>query len=137
MRLISVGQVCSLDGSGQLIHQITVELDNGTQVNIVTDEDTVTQLVQAATAGLTRQPVPQPAPEPTLAEPEADPGEWLDGPVEEAAAAPPPPEPPKRKRGRPPKAQSVPQDEFGYPIVQPRPGPRADTGVEDDDGTQI
>lgn len=48
MRIVSIGQVVDLENGGQLTHQFTVEF-HGHRVAISTDEQTVQQLIEAAT----------------------------------------------------------------------------------------
>ena len=45
MKIISFGQVVNLEQGSNFTHQFTVRLDNEEQVDIVTDEDTIAQLV--------------------------------------------------------------------------------------------
>jgi hypothetical protein len=45
VKIISFGQVVNLEQGSNFTHQFTVRLDNEEQVDIVTDEDTIAQLV--------------------------------------------------------------------------------------------
>jgi hypothetical protein len=49
MRIVNFGQVVDLENGGGFAHQFTVLLPNGDRVGIVTNEETVGQLIQLAT----------------------------------------------------------------------------------------
>lgn len=58
MRIVNFGQVVDLEHGGGFAHQFTVMLDSGERLSIITDEDTVQQLIEIVAA------VPQEMPEP-------------------------------------------------------------------------
>jgi hypothetical protein len=48
MRIVNFGQVIDLEHGGGFAHQFTVALDSGERLSIITDEDTVQQLIEIA-----------------------------------------------------------------------------------------
>lgn len=48
MRIVNFGQVVDLENGGGFAHQFTVLLDNGDRISIVTNEDTLQQLIELA-----------------------------------------------------------------------------------------
>ena len=159
MRIVNFGQVVDVDRGLQLTHQMTVELQSGDRVQILTDERTVQQLVDVATgvseeqargASFVGSDYPQDVSDFGEAGLE-DPSDLFDDPpigtMEEPLVQREPsggglgsPKPPVDEDGfyLPPKARTVPKDELGYPIV-PRKKVSDDGDLDDgeDDGAQI
>lgn len=117
MQILNVGQVCDLEHGG-FANQMSVRLRDGRVVIITTDENTVTQLLNAAAAEMKGTPV-GPAVQPVTEVPDdlpagdvfggdlPDPGEALDPPV-------PPPTGSLEVRPEP----EYPRDKLGKPIMR-------------------
>jgi hypothetical protein len=165
MRIINFGQVVDLEHGTRITHQLTVETEPGIRLQVITDEGTVQQLVDAL-VGVEESPIQHEIPEAALEQSagdvfggEYDPGELvsLDTPSDQESVmgaltaehvtfqrAPggigqPAKRLPVDGDGfyLPVKAKTVPKDEMGYPVV---PRVAVPTGIPDDgetDGTQI
>lgn len=160
MRIVNFGQVVDVDRGLQLTHQMTVELQSGDRVQILTDERTVQQLVDVATGVSEEQ-----AKSANFVGSEysrevsdlgevglEDPSDLFDDPpigtMEEplvrqkapvgGLGRPKPPTVDEDGFYLPPRARTVPKDELGYPIV-PHTKTVDDGGLDDgeDDGAQI
>lgn len=157
MRIVNFGQVMNVEDGFKMSYQFTIELPTGERADVLTNEETVQQLVDVMTG---RGTLSQPALEPqgSATRPDADEYDYTFGgdvgelSIEKAPVAfdtEPPyfeeavPEPKsslgqvKKVPGQT-KARTVPKDEMGYPMVQQAvkdSGYPLDDG--EDDGAQI
>lgn len=162
MRIVNFGQVMDVENRS-MVYQFTVELSSGDRTDILTDEDTVQQLVNAMT-GVSRDTQALPAVTEEVESLEetgdyehtfgGDLGEMVYEDVlesleyaEESVPEPrgalgqvTPKRPPVDSDGfyRPPTAKTVPKDDMGYPIV-PQSSGDSNFPLDDgeDDGAQI